>query len=145
MASVESYTGMTGNVLGCLEGTTSGSYAIADLVKTDTDGRCVISTGGKILGIARRGYTGVAATAMEVELINPNEIYVMRYKASATAQTLVGKVADLVYTAGAHTVDDASTTYKEVEIVGLHPSDAIGTSGGRLLVRFKTGLDILAR
>ena len=145
MASVISYTGMTGNVLGYLEGTTSGSYAIGDLVKTDTDGRIVIATGGKILGIARRGYTGVAGTAVEVELIDPNEIYVIQYKASATNQNLVGVECDLVYTVGAHTVDSAATSFDEVEIVGLHPGDAVTTSGGRLLVRFKPGLNLLAR
>ena len=145
MASVTSYTGMTGLVLGFLEGTTSGSYAIGDLVKTDTDGRIVIATGGKILGIARRGYTGVAGSAVEVELIDPNEIYVIRYKAAATNQNLVGVECDLVYGVGAHTVDSAVVTYDEVEIVGLHPGDPVTTSGGRLLVRFKTGLNLLAR
>ena len=145
MASVTSYTGRTGLVLGFQEGATSGSYAIGDLVKTDSNGQVVIATGGKILGIARRGYTGTQASTVEVELIDPNEIYVIQYKASATNQNLVGVECDLVYTVGAHTVDSAATTYDEVEIVGLHPGDAVATSGGRLLVRFKPGLNLLAR
>lgn len=137
MASVTSYTGMTGKVLAFQEGGTPGSFAAGDLVKTDSSGQVVLATAGKILGIARRGYTGTQASTIEVELIDPNEIYVIAHQASATAQTMVGNEYDIDYTYGAQNVDTDNSSYDEIQVVGLHPGDAVTTSGGRLLVRFQ--------
>lgn len=136
MASVEPYTGLAPQTILCQEGATSGSFTKGDLVKTDSSGQVVLGTAGKIFGIAENGYTGTQGTVVPVTLINYNEIYSIANKAAATNQNLVGIVADMVYTAGAQNVDTAANTYKEVEVVGFDPRDAIGTSGGRLLVRF---------
>ncbi len=136
MASILEYTGLSPQPLEFQEGASAGSFVANDLVQTDTAGQLEIAAAAKILGIADSAATGTQATKINVRLINPNEIYVIAYKASATALSLVGKRGDIVYTAGAHTFDDASTASNELTVVGLHPGDAVGTSGGRLLVRF---------
>jgi hypothetical protein len=110
-----------------------------DLVKLNGSGLTVIATAGIIGGIARKRATGTANTKYELELLDPNAIYVIRAEAStATALVNVGEAFDINYTAGAHYVDTTATSNKEVYIVGIHPGDAVGTSGGRYLVRFST-------
>jgi hypothetical protein len=47
---------------------------------------------------------------------------------------MVGTVGAITYTAGAQYITSGSGS--EVVIVGLHPADTVGTSGGRLLFRF---------
>lgn len=135
MASVELYSETVPQVLSYPEDTTSGSFSAGDLVFIHTNGKIRIATAGVIAGIARSGYTGDADTLHEVELIDPHAVYSARYKASATAQTLVGDCLDFTFTVGAHTLNESSAT-TDVYCVGLDPRDALGTSGGRLLIRF---------
>jgi len=137
MPSVTPYTGLAHQIIFAQEGATAGSFEKDDLVKTDSAGQVVLATAGKIYGIAQADATGTQNTIVPVMLINPNEIYVIAHKAAATNQNQVGLEADLVYTAGGQNVDSAASTYDEVEIVGFYPDDAVGTSGGRLLVRFQ--------
>lgn len=132
--AIELYTGLAPQTLICQEGGTSGSYENGDLVKTDSSGQIVLATAGTVLGIARKKYTGTQATELDVEVINFSDIYSMPYS-TTTAQNLVGLAKDLVFTAGAQTVT-STNTYKEVTIVGLDPRDAVGTSGGRVLIKF---------
>jgi len=106
-----------------------------DLVKTDANGELVIATAGAIMGIARRAATGTASTKIPVELISADNLYVAKYKASATTEALVGDVVDFTFTAGAHTLDESGAT-TDADVVGLDPRDDLGTSGGRLVIRF---------
>ena len=138
MASCVLYSGLSPQVINCQEGASAGSFVDGDLVKTDSAGQVVIASAGKVLGIARKTATGTQATVIPVELIDFHSIYTIPYKASPTAQTVVGVALDLTYGAGAHTATDASSSALEVECVGLHPGDVVTTSGGRLLVRFKS-------
>jgi len=107
-----------------------------DLVKL-TSGELVIATAGAILGIALKAATGTASTAIPVLVVNPIDIYVAKYKASATAESLKGSVIDFVFTAGAHTLDDSGATTDAV-VYDLDPRDAEGDSGGRLLFKFQS-------
>jgi hypothetical protein len=113
-------------------GSANDFYA-GDLVKTNTDGELVIATAGAIMGIARRAATGTASTEIPVELISADNLYVAKYKAAATTEALVGDVVD--FTAGAHTLDESGASL-DADVVGLDPRDALGTSGGRLVIRF---------
>lgn len=113
----------------------SQSYKKGDLLKFDSNGYVVIATAGVIHAIAKEDATGVTATVTEVELIDFNELYVCYYKSSATAQNIVGQVADFTFTAGAHTLDESGAT-TDTYIVCLDNRDAVGTSGGRVIVRF---------
>ena len=139
MASVELYDGVDPQVLDFPVHTTHGSFKAGDLVKL-VSGKLKIATAGVILGIARSDYNKTNPQGnVDVELINPNSIYSVRYKSSATAQTLVGDLVDFTFTAGAHYVDESGAS-TDAYVVGLDPRDAVGTTAGRLLIRFKSSL-----
>jgi len=115
------------------------TYKIGDALMFTSDGYVAISTAGIIHAIAKEDASGTTANPTEVEMIDFNELYVCRYKASATAQNLVGQIADFTFTVGGHTLDESGAT-TDVVIYALDNRDAVGTSGGRLLVRFLTAL-----
>ena len=140
MASVEYVSGPRGEIVLAQEGATAGSFVAGDLVKTNSSGQVILGTAGKIYGIARKSAAAVTGTVTPVELINVDAIYRIRYQTGATALTQVGALADITYTAGAHVVDDTTPTTNEIEIVGHDTVDAIGTSGGRLFVRFRPSI-----
>ena len=137
--SVLAYEGVEPHVVQIQEAAagSANDFYIGDLVKA-TDGELVIATAQTILGIARKTATGTASTEIPVELLNINTIYTANYTASATAETLIGDILDFTFTAGAHYLSTGGTT--DTYCVGLHPRDAVGTSGGRVLFRFHYGL-----
>ncbi len=137
MASVELYSeGGRPQVLPFPEDATHGTFSAGDLVFIHTNGKVRIAVAdGPISGIARTKYTGTTDSPIDVELLDPHAVYSARYKASATAQTLVGDCLDFVMTVGAHTLNETGAG-TDVYCVGLDPRDALGVSGGRLLVRF---------
>jgi len=119
-------------------GSANDWYA-GDLVKLDTNGQVVIAAAGQhiIAGIARKAATGTQGTKLELELIDPNAIYVMRAEASTTPlQANVGDIWDIVFTPGAHTLNASAGTDGVIYIVGLYPETA--ANGTRVLVRFST-------
>ena len=134
MASVEYYAGpRTGPIRG-QEGATQ-TYEAGDLIKLDTNGYVVVATAGAINGIACKDATGTTGAVAEWEPICFDAIYSAKYKASATARALIGDCLDFTFTIGGHTLDESGAT-TDVWCVELDPRDAVGTSGGRLLVRF---------
>ena len=135
MPSVGWISGPSPQVVPAQEGT-GQSYKAGDLVKFSS-GQLVIATAGAIDGIARRDASGTANTVCEVELINFDSVYVAQYKASATAQTLVGSIVDFVFTVGEHTLDESAAS-TDAYCVALDPRDAVTTSGGRLYFKFMT-------
>ncbi len=142
MASVLYYSGPAPQVIDYQEGATSGSFAKGDLVKTDSSGQVVLADAGNILGVALKGFTGTQGSVIPVAVLNFDAWYVMAYS-TATAQALVGSTLDITFSYGAQVVGTGTTT-KEVEIIALHPGDAVTTSGGRLIIRFNR-TTILAR
>lgn len=133
MASFANKTRLYGQVMNFLEGT-GQTFKVGDLVVTDSNGLIVVATAGNILGIAMDDASGTANTVIRVELINGIDIYSVPIgSATATAQTNVGAAGDIVFTAGAQYID-IDTTTSEVNVVGF--DDALGTTGGKLLVRF---------
>jgi copper oxidase (laccase) domain-containing protein len=132
---VENVTNLNPQIITCLEGTTHGSFALGDIVYTDSAGRIILGTSNKVFGIAHAGYTGTAGTPLAVELINEFDLYSIPY-ATTTSQGIIGQYNDLTYTHDAQVVAATQGSNKDVFIVGLDPRDALGTSGGRLLVRF---------
>ena len=133
MASVERYTPGNPVVVKGLEGSTQ-TYKAGDLVMFNA-GYVIIATAGAISGIARKDWSVSGATC-EVELIDPNAVYSVRTAAALThAQTLVGTKRDFTFTAGAHVLANESGT-TDTYVVALDPRDEIGTSTGRVLVRF---------
>ena len=134
MASVERYDNSRSPIIiRAQEGTATQTFDAGDLVKWEAAGRFIIGTSGAFTAIARKDATGTAATVLEFELIDPNQIYVMT-ASDTTAQVDVGNKFDVTFTAGAHTVADSASGADGI-IVGLHPEDG-PKEDGRYLVRF---------
>jgi hypothetical protein len=137
MASWRQYSGLKPQVITCEEGAGTQTFKVGDLVVSDSAGQMVVATAGNIFGIARDDATGTQATKLRVEMINGIDLYSVPIgSATATAQTNVGAAGDIVFTAGAQYID-IDTTTSEVSVVGF--DDALGTTGGRLIVRFNMG------
>jgi hypothetical protein len=134
MGSVEYYSGPRNAPIRGIEAA-SQTYDAGDLVDLDTAGHVIIATAGNILGIATKDATGTTSAVAEYEPISYEAIYSAKYKTSATTQSLVGDCLDFTFTVGAHTLDESSAT-TDVYCVGLDPRDAVGTTSGRLLVKF---------
>ena len=141
MATYRSVERITGEpqVVELPEHGTPGSFKRGDLVKLASNGKVQIATAGVILGIAQRDYTGTENTLIPVDMIDSQSLFVARYTASSTTQSLVGDCVDFTFTAGAHTLSESSAT-TDAYVVRLDPRDAVGTSGGRLIIRFKSTL-----
>jgi len=133
MASVTRYgPADPGLIVEALEGSGTQTFKAGDLLKFSS-GTVVIATAGAIDAIACNDATGTANTKLPVEIISNDAFYVATYKASATAQTLVGAVLDFTFTAGAHTLDESGAT---TDVICYGFSDAVGTTSGKLLVKF---------
>ena len=136
MASVVAYTGLQPQVLNFLEAASAGAFKDGDLVEIHTTGKVKIFTTGDLVGIARRDAQTATNSVIPVELINPNEIYVVT-SSGTTNQNQVGlQLAFDDFTAGAHTAAETVSTSGELTMVGLHPDDGAMASG-RILVRFR--------
>ena len=137
MASVELISGNPIVVKG-VEHATSGSFQVGDLVKIGTNGKWRIGTAGLFYGIARRNAATVEDTVHEVELISFGNVYSVHY-VGATSVALIGDAVDFTFTAGAHTCVEGGAG-ADAYVVALDTRDAVGTTGGRILVRFYTAL-----
>jgi len=138
VASIDRYTPGNPVVIKGLEGASQTSTFLAgDPVKFSA-GYVVVATEGDMNGIARRNPTGTQSSTIEVELIDPNAVYSVRLSTGTThAQALVGTNVDFQFTTpGAMCMEDGTT---DAYVVGLDERDAVGTSGGRLLIRFHYG------
>jgi hypothetical protein len=135
--SVVAYTGLAPQIVEIESDAATAAFYLGDLVKCSS-GELVIATTGAILGIAKKASVTGNDQKIPVELINPQEIYVIKYY-TTTAETLIGESRAITFTVDAHVVaaDSGSPGALDVYIVGLHPDDAEGTDGGRLLVRFE--------
>jgi hypothetical protein len=120
-------------MISCEEGATAGGFLIGDLVKYDAAGQVVIATSGAVAGIALQNASGTQATKILIEEITPDTKYVAVYKASATAQALVGDLVDFTFGAGGHTLDETGAT-TDAYVVGF--KDAVGTTSGKLIIKF---------
>lgn len=140
MATYESvmiYSGDKGQVLQMAEGTAAVALEFYenDLVKGDGSGYLRVATAAKMVGIAQARATAVDYTRLEVEMLNPNAVYVIRAKSNEEClQNMVHESWGLNYAAGGHYVT-RTTGSKEVLIVGIYPGDK-DVAGGRYLVRF---------
>jgi hypothetical protein len=134
-------SGTAPQVVYCIEGSGTQTYKAGDLVKWSA-GTVVIATNGYVDGIARRDAQGVTSSDAEIELINLDSIYIVK-KNTTTAQTDIGSVGDFTFTPGGH-VCTLGGAGNDCVCVGLDQRDAIGVSGGRLLVQFKPGATLKA-
>ena len=138
MASIERYDPGNPIIQKGLEGGSTQTFDAGDPVQFSA-GYVVVATAGSIHGIARRDATATQTSTIEVELIDPNALYSVRCSSGLThALTLPGTMADFQFTTpGSMVIEDGTT---DVYIVGLDPRDAVGTTNGRVLVRFMGSL-----
>lgn len=128
-------------IVDAAEHATAGGFKAGDLVKF-ASGKVQIATAGAINAIALKDASGTVDTAIPVELIDNDTVYVTPYKASATAlATNMHVQHDFVFTAGAHTLDESGAS-TDCYVVGT--LDAWATSGGRLLWKIKPAATIQA-
>jgi hypothetical protein len=107
-----------------------------DLVKIDGNGLVALASTGVIGGIMKSKDPSSTTTKVLVDVIlTDNSEFVIPYKASTTAQTIVGDYAAITFTSNTLSVDDSSDG--DVIIQRLDPRDAVGTTSGRVIVRFK--------
>lgn len=132
--SVEYYAGPRCAPIIGKEGATQ-TFDRGDLVTLDTSGYVIVATAGSIYGIACKDASGTTGANIEWEPICFDAIYSAHYKASATTLALVGDCLDFTFTIGGHTLDESGAT-TDVYCIGLDYRDDLGTSGGRLLVKF---------
>lgn len=118
------------------EHATSGSFVKGDPVDLAGGKVAYITADSKIFGIALADYSGTEDTLVPVERIFPDVDYVMVCD-TTTAVAYVGEDYGLNIAAGATTVNVGETSTVSVVVQGLDPRDAVGTDGGRLIVRFK--------
>ena len=118
-----------------------------DLVKFDSTGGRIIATGngdGTIMGIVQANAPGDGSD-LPVDVLDGTEEVSVKYKASATAQTLVRDIVDFTFTVSAtagHTVDESGAT-TDALVIDHDVRDEWGVSGGRLLVKiFPTALQL---
>lgn len=134
MPSVERITGSP-IVVKALE-TASQTYKAGDLVQfSGGSGRIIVGTANSFCAIARKDAQSPTTgndVECEIELLNAVDLYRMIQTAALTA-ALAGDDFDITFTVGAHTIAVASGT-PDGYIVALE--DAVGTTSGRLLVRF---------
>ena len=112
----------------------ANDWYAGDLVKVDSSGELVIATAGAIYGIARSAASGTASTWHNVDVLGHDDIITVKYKASATTEGLTTDTVDFTFTANGHTVDESGASTDAV-VVGFDPINAIGATGGRLLVK----------
>ena len=137
MASVELISGNP-IVVKATEHATDGAWKAGDLLIIGTNGKMQIATAGAIYAIARSDASGTENTVHEIELISFDNVYSARYSGT-TSVALIGDCVDFTFTAGAHTLSESGAT-TDAYVVGLDTRDAVGTSGGRLLIKFYPAL-----
>jgi hypothetical protein len=134
MASFAFYSGNTPDALPCLE-SSGQSFKRGDAIKF-TSGLAVISTDGATQGYAGQDASGTASTQLVYYPFGYDNIY-LAYNSTTTAATDVGSFFQIRdFTAGAMTVTASTNGQSEFLCVALDPRDAVGTSGGRVLLRF---------
>lgn len=146
--SVMRYDGLKGVIVPAKEeaNTAGTSWRANDLVNWNGSGQIQLAAVGLIGGIAQQDSTGTTNKNVEVELIDPNGVYIIHAASNTTpAQIDVGEAWSLALASGACTLAGSAGAEKEVYIVGLHPADT-PANGTRVLVRFSTtkGFDTMS-
>jgi len=141
MASIVAYTGLAPQIVQIESDAATDAFTAGDLVKTNS-GELELATQTLLYqGIARTTAVTGNDQVIDVELINLNEIYVVKAN-TETAETNIGEsIRITTFTTGAQifTVGGSSGS-ADGYVVGLHPDDAEGLDGGRYLIRFEPGV-----
>ena len=123
-------------------GGAANDFYAGDLVKFDlSTGGIIISTAGHTLGIAKKNAPGNVTTDVPVDVItNDSSEFAIKCNTTTTA-AMKGQHGDITFTLGGsgstgHTVTANTTSGSDVLILDVDPRQAVGTSGGKLIVNF---------
>lgn len=142
--SIQLYSGVESQVVQMENGThgSATTWYKGDLVLAASGLVNSVASTGQITGIATAAASVTSYTDIDIALLDPAAIYLMRMKyGSNSARAYIGEAHGLAYTAGMQRVDLTAHATEDVYVVGIHPSDkhADGSTGideGRVLVRF---------
>jgi hypothetical protein len=134
MAGVTRLTG-TPNVREYTMQSASPAVAVGDLVKLN-EGTLVIANAGYILGIMLDKDPSSTTTKVKVDTIVADDSTFGIKCGSTTAADSVGEEFAITFTTTALTAAEGSG---DLILTDNDGRDAVGTSGGRLIVRFKPG------
>jgi len=118
----------------------ANDWYAGDLVRLDSSGELVIATAGHILGIALKAASGTASTKIPVDVLTDQD-QVSVVCNTTTAESDLGATFDFTFTAGAHVATAGGTT--DSYCVAHDSINAVGTDGGRLIVRMLPGALIM--
>ena len=134
----EYYSGPN-NIVSALEAN-SQTFVAGDLLYLNSGAATIATTSQEtqIFGVALKNATNVTTgnAAIPILVICPETLFVAQAD-TTTAVTQVGEDYGLNYTSGSMSVDIGDTTSTSVRIEALDSRDAVGTSGGRVVVRFQ--------
>lgn len=121
-------------------GGSANEWYAGDLVKLEqTYGGLVIATTGHILGIALKTAPGNATDNIPVDILTGDNSEFTIKSNTTTALTMHGQANDITFTAGAHVATANTTSGVDCVTVGIDARQAVGTSGGKLIVTFLPG------
>ena len=138
MASIVAYTGLAPQIVQIVSDAATDVFTDGDLVKTASGELGLATHSLKYIGIARTAAVTGNDQVIDVELLNPAEIYVVKCNTETALSSIGAGVTITTFTTAAQvfTVTGAGGSV-DGYVVGLHPDDAVGTDGGRLLIRFE--------
>lgn len=134
----EYYSGPV-NIVSALEAN-SQSFVVGDLLYLNSGAATLATTSQEtqLFGIALKKATNVTTgnASIPILVICPETLFVAQLD-DATAVAYVGEDYGINYTSGSMSVDLSDTSSTSVRIEMLDSRDAVGTSGGRVIVRFQ--------
>ena len=142
--SVRLYSGIESQPVGMENGAhgTATTWYKGDLVKTASGLVNAIASTGAITGIALAASSATTNADIDIQLLDPAAIYLMRVQSSDySAIAYVGESCALDFTKGVQRVNADSASPADVTVVGIygpdkHADGATGILEGRVLVRF---------
>jgi hypothetical protein len=112
----------------------TGLWVVGEMVNIDSTGRVVIAAAGAITGMALTAPSGTVDTTIRIDCVFPDQVWAQKY-GTTTANTLEGLKKDITFTTGSQAVASTANA-ADVVIQKVDSRDALGTSAGRVLVRF---------
>ena len=141
--SIHLYSGVESQVIEMENGThgSATTWYKGDLVLAASGLVNSVASTGQITGIATAAASATSYTDIDIALLDPTAIYIMRIAyGSNSARAYIGEAHGLSFTAGTQRIDLTAHATEDVYVVGIYPKDvgtaSAGVDEGRMLVRF---------
>lgn len=117
----------------------SQSFVKGDLVYLVGGALTVIANDQKIAGVALQNASGTTGTILKFHAIHPDQLWIAQSD-TTTAQAHEGEDYGLNTASGNMSVDIGDTSTVAVVVNQVDPAQAVGTSGGKYILRFKAAV-----